>query len=231
MNVILCGKTNSGKTTVAKELEKQGMTKVVTYTTRPKRENEIDGEDYIYLTNKEFDRLKEKGFFAETAQYNASFGFCQYGSSKESYIDNSVIVLNPYGIEQLEEKGMLEKEKSIVFYIDVSDDILKSRSMKRGDNIREFNRRIEKDNKDFYDFLVKKNMSKKIEIVDGKMQPIHIANKIIERVRDMGMLYEIETELRKQEHEKNTNILKQIINKENIKSRNKKIKINSTLER
>ena len=49
-SLIITGKTNSGKSTIAKELEKRGLTRIIPYTTRPLRRNEKDygssKEDY-----------------------------------------------------------------------------------------------------------------------------------------------------------------------------------------
>ena len=42
--LILLGKSCSGKTTIQKELSKLGMSPIIQYTTRPKRENEIHGK-------------------------------------------------------------------------------------------------------------------------------------------------------------------------------------------
>jgi guanylate kinase len=47
----------------------------VTATTRPKRPNERDGTDYIFLTPQQFDRMVEKGEFLEWAQvYGHRYG-------------------------------------------------------------------------------------------------------------------------------------------------------------
>lgn len=51
MILILCGPTASGKSTTQKVLcEKYGFHKVVAYTTREPRENEVFGEDYYFVT-------------------------------------------------------------------------------------------------------------------------------------------------------------------------------------
>jgi len=143
--LVIFGKTNSGKTTIAKELEKLGLKRVVTYTTRPIRSNEVDGIDYHFINNDEFNQKKNEGFFIETAEYNAAFGYCQYGSAKNSIVDNTVIVLNPYGVKKLEE---LNKD-FIGVYLDLSDENIKKRAELRGDSTEEIERRLIADKKDF----------------------------------------------------------------------------------
>ena len=57
MILILCGPTASGKSTTQKVLcEKYGFNKVVTYTTREPRENEVFGEDYYFVTEDKLTR-------------------------------------------------------------------------------------------------------------------------------------------------------------------------------
>ena len=67
--IVLVGHIASGKTCVAKALEKRGYRRIVTYTTRPPREGEIDGKDYHFITEKEFKEKQDKGFFAESTGY------------------------------------------------------------------------------------------------------------------------------------------------------------------
>ena len=52
--ILLCGKTSSGKTFLQKELIKIGYKSIVTYTTRPPRNGEVDGIAYHFVTKEEF---------------------------------------------------------------------------------------------------------------------------------------------------------------------------------
>ncbi|WGT80186.1 hypothetical protein QE150_00675 (plasmid) [Acinetobacter baumannii] len=59
MFVLLSGTTCSGKTTIADALtEKYGFNRIVTTTSRPKREGEVEGLHYHFITQTEFDALK-----------------------------------------------------------------------------------------------------------------------------------------------------------------------------
>ena len=147
--IILVGKSGSGKTSVAKELEKWGYDLYITDTTRPKRKGEVNGKDYYFRTQKEFDKLKDSGFYAEAVSYNANFGYCSYGSRKEYYTgnnNNKLIILNPYGLKQVN-KIKNKNYKSI--YLKVNDDILLERLKYRGDTAKEIKRRLKADNEDF----------------------------------------------------------------------------------
>ena len=68
MFVLLSGTTCSGKTTIADALtEKYGFNRIITTTSRPKREGEVDGLHYHFITQTEFDALKKADQFLETA--------------------------------------------------------------------------------------------------------------------------------------------------------------------
>lgn len=66
--IALLGKSGSGKDTMLAELEKRGYKRVVSCTTRPKREKEIEGRDYYFLTEKEFNNKMPN--FIEYRKYN-----------------------------------------------------------------------------------------------------------------------------------------------------------------
>lgn len=47
--IVIMGKSLSGKSYLQKELVKQGFPKMITATTRPKRQGEVDGQDYYFV--------------------------------------------------------------------------------------------------------------------------------------------------------------------------------------
>ncbi len=59
--VVLSGPSGVGKDTLLRRMKERGydFAFVVTMTTRPKRENEIDGVDYIFVTKSQFADLME----------------------------------------------------------------------------------------------------------------------------------------------------------------------------
>lgn len=141
--IILVGQTGSGKTTIAKALEKDGYKRMVTYTTRPPREDEIDGVDYHFISEDEFLEMIKNGQLAEYADFNASFGHVYYGSTKEEYntSEKTVIALNPDGLAMV--KRNLIPHFSVL--LDVSDEEILRRTSQRGDNVEEVRRRLKDD--------------------------------------------------------------------------------------
>ncbi len=78
--IVISSPSGGGKTTIFGELAKRHpeFFYSVSATTRPKRANEVDGEQYRFLTEKEFQLSKSGGGFIETA---AVHGY-RYGTPK-----------------------------------------------------------------------------------------------------------------------------------------------------
>ncbi|MFI5352696.1 MAG: guanylate kinase [Candidatus Binatales bacterium] len=66
---ILSAPSGAGKTTISRRALKEigGLTASVSVTTRAPREGEVDGVDYRFVNDREFDRLLEAGEMAEWA--------------------------------------------------------------------------------------------------------------------------------------------------------------------
>ena len=149
-NVIaIVGQIASGKTTLAKFMEERGFERIATYTTRSKRVGETDGVEYRFLSDEEFLEKTESGYFAETTSYSAKFGNVSYGTSKESLETpngvRKVIVLNPQGVIALKDAGY----DIFVVYLDMPQEVLMRRALRRGDDPAEIGRRIADDTRLF----------------------------------------------------------------------------------
>lgn len=65
--VVLAGTSGAGKGTIGQRLREQDpeLRWSVSWTTRPPRPGEIDGDDYHFVTREEFERLRDAGGFLE----------------------------------------------------------------------------------------------------------------------------------------------------------------------
>lgn len=186
MITILVGKSGSGKSSISKELQNNyGYERLITCTTRPKRNGETDGEDYYFLSNSEFQSKLDSDEFLESTKYCATFGSVSYGSLKESYQKsdkNRVIVLNPDGVKALiSYKSSVQTRNSIdnlrIIFLDVSDRTLRVRLFSRGDLPVEIERRLEADTEDFE--TLEPLFGNCIEVLDvGKKSIEEIAKEI-----------------------------------------------------
>lgn len=68
--IILASPSGGGKTTIAQKLltARRDVGYSVSCTTRPAREGEVDGRDYHFLSVKDFQRGRQAGDFAESAE-------------------------------------------------------------------------------------------------------------------------------------------------------------------
>lgn len=93
--IILVGESACGKSCVEKILhDKYGMDKVVSYTTRPPRENEVTGVDYNFIEMNDFIEMGDNNQFVEIGAYRGWF----YGSTRDQYKDETIAVLTPHGL-------------------------------------------------------------------------------------------------------------------------------------
>ena len=150
MIIVLVGKTASGKTTVANELCKNhGYKRIITYTTRPMRENEVQDVDYHFISDEQFNKMVENNEFTEYKRYNTAHGVWSYGSvitsEQELSDDCYVIVLTPQGLRDLSKK----MSRYIAFYLNVSFESQLERLKKRGDEEQQIIKRLQNDAKDF----------------------------------------------------------------------------------
>ena len=98
--LVIIGESASGKSTLQKMLVQAHpeWRKIVTYTTRPMRDNETNGIDYHFITQKAFDELVKRDFFVEHATYRG----WSYGTAKcDCENDRVVTIVTPAGLRAL----------------------------------------------------------------------------------------------------------------------------------
>ena len=79
---VVSGPSGTGKTTLCKELIKliPDLSFSISYTTRPPRRNEKSGKDYYFVTPEVFEKMIDKGEFAEWAEIYGNL----YGTTRSS---------------------------------------------------------------------------------------------------------------------------------------------------
>lgn len=137
--LILVGPSASGKTEIANILiSNYKMKKVVTYTTRPIRINEIAGVSYNFVTLDEFLNLKAHDEFVETTFYNNNY----YGTRKKDISTDKTVVLDLNGLKAFQEQM---PEAIFSFYLDTAEETRILRMANRGDTREQIEKRIAHD--------------------------------------------------------------------------------------
>lgn len=163
MIIVLCGKSASGKNAIAAMLEDAGFTQIVTTTSRPMRDGEVNYIDYNFVTKQEFEELIANDKLIEYRSYNTAVSGVPdtwYYGVQKTYINKNrdhCIVLTPDGISKF--VNYYGRENCYVVYVDVPDSVREQRAMQRGSfDSTEWNRRLAADAEDFSD--------KKLDMVD-----------------------------------------------------------------
>lgn len=161
MGKIFClmGKSSSGKDTIFKRLRENkalGLKPVVTYTTRPMRQNETDGVEYFFINE---DRLKEyeaEDKVIEQRVYHTVFGDWYYSTIDDGQIkldeENYLLIVTLEAYNNL--KRYFGRENVVPLYVAVEDGMRLERAIAREKkeitpNFNEVCRRFLADNADF----------------------------------------------------------------------------------
>ena len=190
--VIVSGPSGVGKSTVVSRLLKihPELKFSISASTRPMRPNEVNGKDYIFLTEKEFFEREKRGEFLEWATVHN----CYYGTPKK-YVEeqiehgNSVVlevdVQGAAKIKEMAQEGKLQHGSQVfIFLIPPSVDILAFRLKKRRtEKTEEMNYRLraaiaELQVMEKYDYIV---VNDKVETAAEKIKAIINVEK--ERMR------------------------------------------------
>lgn len=126
--VILSAPSGGGKTSIAKELigQRSDVGYSVSCTTRPARAGEREGHDYFFLTVDQFEREREAGAFAESAEVHGNF----YGTLRREV--DRVLASGRHVIMDIDVQGAAQLARAyphavLVFVLPPSADVLLAR--------------------------------------------------------------------------------------------------------
>lgn len=149
--IAICGKSASGKDTLLRNIMMNypWLHKIINTTTRPPRENEVDGKDYHFLSLEEFAHQGVMGEMIEITQFREWF----YGTSLKDLSEDEINigVFNPAGVYAL----MQRKDVDLyMVQVEASAKTRLLRSLTREDNpdVDEIVRRYLADKEDFATF-------------------------------------------------------------------------------
>tara|TARA_B100002052_G_scaffold283225_1_gene293952 strand:+ start:465 stop:1079 length:615 start_codon:yes stop_codon:yes gene_type:complete len=160
--IILSSPSGAGKTTLVKKISKEKKYKIsISHTTREPRQDEVNGVDYFFISQKNFQELIKSNAFLEYAKVFKNL----YGSTKEEVfrnLDNGHNVLfdiDWQGAQQIRQQS-LNYDVVSFFILPPSREILLKRLISRGEKRDEIiQMRMQQFDKDVlhwsdYDFVV-----------------------------------------------------------------------------
>ena len=144
--IIISSPSGAGKTTLCKLLiKKMNNVKLsISYTSRSKRLNEVNGKDYYFISKKKFESLKKKNFFIETATnfknlYGSPYKNISFSKRRNQHI---LFDIDWKGARKIR-KNYPKNDIIDFFILPPSKLELKRRLVKRGrDNKKEINLRL-----------------------------------------------------------------------------------------
>jgi guanylate kinase len=155
--IALISEAGSGKDRILKEVlaaAPDRLNEIISCTTRPMREGEINGINYYFLTKEEFLLKAVRGHMIEKAYFNG----WHYGTSYDTLSADKINigVFNPTGIYSLLKRDDIELW---VYKIEVKDKTRLLRQLNREEdpNVNEIIRRYQTDKTDFQNLYFEYN--------------------------------------------------------------------------
>lgn len=147
--IALIGKAGSGKDTILKDIVKiykLPINPIVSYTTRPMREGEVEGREYHFISKDKFEQMINNNQMFEYVQFNNWW----YGTGINCLDENKINIgiFNPSDIRTLINFSEIDLQ---VYYVYASDKerLLRQLNREENPNVSEIIRRYSADEKDF----------------------------------------------------------------------------------
>ena len=120
MGKIYClmGKSSTGKDSIYQQLfqrEELKIKKIIPYTTRPMRQGEVQGREYIFCDEDTVERLNRENKIVELRCYDTVQGLWKYFTVDDGQIDltkNSYLMVGTWRLT-LESETILEKKRCV----------------------------------------------------------------------------------------------------------------------
>lgn len=176
--IALIGEAGSGKDFLLRQAIQAypQYNEIISCTTRPIREGEVNGKNYYFLTDKEFKDFEKDGYMLETASFNGWY----YGTMKQALRADSINigVFNPEGVRSLIKHEDIDVR---VFYVraPAKKRLLRQLNRENNPNVDEIVRRYSTDQADFaeLDFPYENLPNRFIEDVDDAMRRLSFGQK------------------------------------------------------
>ena len=162
---LIIGRSGSGKDSIVDGVVNQGYSRIVSYTTRPRRLNEKN--THIFISDTEVDSYRD-----DMCAYT-KIGEYEYFATYEQLMNNDFYIIDPAGLQNLISKKENHQHKSleninfVVIYVYVPQDLRVSRLVDiRKDKPEVMTKRLEDEEKQFAEFEEKRKYDYMITNID-----------------------------------------------------------------
>ena len=145
MTYLIVGRTGAGKDYLSEQMQRRGLTAVISYATRPKRTP--DENTHIFITPQEAEKYKDR--IAET-----KIGEFVYFATRRQVEESDIYIIDPKGLDELVRN--MPKEEFVVIHVKTDDGRREAHAINRArDRKKEqqvYAKRNEAENAQFTDF-------------------------------------------------------------------------------
>jgi len=172
---VLSGPSGTGKDSILNAIvdDLHLAQRIVSFSSRPIRDGEIDGVTYHFISSDEFISMLERGEFIQHRIYKTlvgGFPDTWYYGMKDNLEDNEkyIVIVDFDGMRAIRDYFTPKCDLVIPIFIHTDDDIRRERVRSRGDyDKEEWNRRLESDKEVFklekvqkeYSYIVDNNQN------------------------------------------------------------------------
>lgn len=148
--IAICGKSGAGKDSILNAIlstnHNEYINPIISYTSRPIRDNETGNKDYYFVSKEDFIKLVNNNKMLEHTSFNGWY----YGTGIDGLSEDKINigVFNPDGILTLLQDNRVNL---YIFYIDASDKtrLIRQLTREKDPDVREIVRRYHTDDIDF----------------------------------------------------------------------------------
>ncbi|MCI6497937.1 MAG: guanylate kinase [Lachnospiraceae bacterium] len=136
MLYVIMGKSSSGKDTIYRKLMEDNelkLNKIITYTTRPARAGEVEGNEYHFVDEAKMNEMDINGKIIEKRAYDTVYGVWNYFTADDENVkidrNNYMVIGTLDSYEQL--RAYYGEKKVMPIYIEVEDGERLARALER----------------------------------------------------------------------------------------------------
>jgi guanylate kinase len=147
--LVIVGRSGSGKDYLLKKLIEKGLKYSPKITTRPIRNGETNGVEYLFMKNNIVYLMLRLNQHKTIETFEINDVKWIYIITSKNFEDNELFIMTPGELKQLNKE---DRDSCYVVYLNIDENICRKRLNNRNDNADSVDRRINSDNNDFENF-------------------------------------------------------------------------------